>query len=279
MTADGRGFATGLRADEVAPGHRRAVVELEGRSLCVGHTEDGEWGAIDNVCTHDGGDARRRRAGRRRGRVPAPRRPLRPLHAGACSPCHRCVPVQRLSRPTSTATRSWWTCHEDRDPRRVRHPGPGRAGARRGETAPLARRASPSAEKLPHAYLEQLVGDLRRAGLVTATRGQSGGYRLARPAERDQPGRRDPRARRADPRDAVRRARQPRGLRPAAGLQRPRGLRARPRLARRCPRRDHPGRGGRRRPAARPIRSSRAPPHASRGSRSYAQRRRTRTTA
>jgi Rrf2 family transcriptional regulator, cysteine metabolism repressor len=37
-------------------------------------------------------------------------------------------------------------------------------------------------EKLPHAYLEQLVGDLRRAGIVTATRGQSGGYRLARPA-------------------------------------------------------------------------------------------------
>lgn len=39
------------------------------------------------------------------------------------------------------------------------------------------------AEKLPHAYLEQLVGDLRRAGLVNATRGQAGGYRLARPAE------------------------------------------------------------------------------------------------
>ncbi|MBA2264893.1 MAG: Rrf2 family transcriptional regulator [Chloroflexi bacterium] len=37
-------------------------------------------------------------------------------------------------------------------------------------------------EKLPHAYLEQLVGDLRRAGLVTATRGQAGGYRLARAA-------------------------------------------------------------------------------------------------
>ena len=37
-------------------------------------------------------------------------------------------------------------------------------------------------EKLPHAYLEQLVGDLRRGGLVTSTRGQSGGYRLARPA-------------------------------------------------------------------------------------------------
>jgi Rrf2 family cysteine metabolism transcriptional repressor len=37
-------------------------------------------------------------------------------------------------------------------------------------------------EKLPHAYLEQLAGDLRRAGLVTATRGQAGGYRLARSA-------------------------------------------------------------------------------------------------
>ena len=43
--------------------------------------------------------------------------------------------------------------------------------------AEIARR-----EKLPHAYLEQLVGDLRRSGLVTATRGQSGGYRLARPS-------------------------------------------------------------------------------------------------
>ncbi len=31
------------------------VVDVEDRSLCVGHTEDDEWGAIDNVCTHDGG--------------------------------------------------------------------------------------------------------------------------------------------------------------------------------------------------------------------------------
>jgi Rrf2 family protein len=37
-------------------------------------------------------------------------------------------------------------------------------------------------DKLPHAYIEQLVGALRRAGIVTATRGHSGGYRLARPA-------------------------------------------------------------------------------------------------
>jgi Rrf2 family transcriptional regulator, cysteine metabolism repressor len=39
------------------------------------------------------------------------------------------------------------------------------------------------ADKLPHAYIEQLVGALRRAGLVTATRGHAGGYRLARPPE------------------------------------------------------------------------------------------------
>jgi 3-phenylpropionate/trans-cinnamate dioxygenase ferredoxin subunit len=41
-------------AGDVAPGTVR-VVEVEGRSLCLGLTEDGEWGAIDNVCTHDGG--------------------------------------------------------------------------------------------------------------------------------------------------------------------------------------------------------------------------------
>ena len=54
MTTTRSGFATGLTAADIAPGTVR-VVELDGRSLCIGHTEDGEWGAIDNVCTHDGG--------------------------------------------------------------------------------------------------------------------------------------------------------------------------------------------------------------------------------
>lgn len=48
------GFVTVARAAEIAPGTVR-VVEVAGRSVCVGLTEDGEWGAIDNVCTHDGG--------------------------------------------------------------------------------------------------------------------------------------------------------------------------------------------------------------------------------
>lgn len=51
----GGGFVTVARASEIEPGTVR-VVEVGGRSLCVGLTEDGEWGAIDNICTHDGGD-------------------------------------------------------------------------------------------------------------------------------------------------------------------------------------------------------------------------------
>ena len=35
-------------------------------------------------------------------------------------------------------------------------------------------------EMLPLAYLEQLIGELRRAGLVEGVRGLHGGYRLTR---------------------------------------------------------------------------------------------------
>jgi Rrf2 family protein len=38
-------------------------------------------------------------------------------------------------------------------------------------------------EGLPLAYLEQLVGELRRSGLVEGTRGVRGGYKLARAPE------------------------------------------------------------------------------------------------
>ena len=53
--------------------------------------------------------------------------------------------------------------------------------ARRHGDGPISLTGIAKAEKLPHAYLEQLVRDLRRAGLVTATRGHSGGYELTRP--------------------------------------------------------------------------------------------------
>lgn len=47
-------FVPVASVDEVPPGEVR-VVQAGERSLCVGHTEDGQWGAVDNVCTHDGG--------------------------------------------------------------------------------------------------------------------------------------------------------------------------------------------------------------------------------
>jgi Rrf2 family cysteine metabolism transcriptional repressor len=54
--------------------------------------------------------------------------------------------------------------------------------ARAEGSGPVSLTTVARTEKLPHAYIEQLVADLRRAQLVTATRGKSGGYALARPA-------------------------------------------------------------------------------------------------
>ena len=42
------------RESDVSPGEVK-VIDAQGKSLCLGHCEDGTWGAIDNVCTHDGG--------------------------------------------------------------------------------------------------------------------------------------------------------------------------------------------------------------------------------
>ncbi len=47
-------FVPVARVDDLAPGEV-VVVEMAGRSLCLGRTEDGRFGAIDNVCSHDGG--------------------------------------------------------------------------------------------------------------------------------------------------------------------------------------------------------------------------------
>jgi 3-phenylpropionate/trans-cinnamate dioxygenase ferredoxin subunit len=48
------GFVRVASVGDIAPGEV-AVVDADGRSLAVGHCLDGSWGAIDNVCTHDGG--------------------------------------------------------------------------------------------------------------------------------------------------------------------------------------------------------------------------------
>ena len=39
------------------------------------------------------------------------------------------------------------------------------------------------AQDIPHRFLEGILSDLRRDGLVTSHRGAGGGYRLARPAD------------------------------------------------------------------------------------------------
>jgi Rrf2 family iron-sulfur cluster assembly transcriptional regulator len=54
-------------------------------------------------------------------------------------------------------------------------------GGCRGRPVSLAEIAG--AQQLSLAYLEQLFGRLRRAGLVASARGPGGGYRLARAAE------------------------------------------------------------------------------------------------
>ena len=37
-------------------------------------------------------------------------------------------------------------------------------------------------QEIPHGFLQAILADLRRAGVVVSQRGQSGGWRLARPA-------------------------------------------------------------------------------------------------
>jgi Rrf2 family transcriptional regulator, cysteine metabolism repressor len=56
------------------------------------------------------------------------------------------------------------------------HDGTGEPGGRE----PISLKAIAEAEALPLAYLERIVALLKKAGLVEATRGAHGGYRLTR---------------------------------------------------------------------------------------------------
>ncbi|MEV0982204.1 MULTISPECIES: Rrf2 family transcriptional regulator [unclassified Streptomyces] len=47
---------------------------------------------------------------------------------------------------------------------------------------PLKAEAIAAAQAIPHKFLEGILGDLRRAGIVDSRRGGGGGYRLAREA-------------------------------------------------------------------------------------------------
>mgnify|MGYP001246855697 CR=1 FL=1 len=52
-----------------------------------------------------------------------------------------------------------------------------------GDGAPLSTREIAEREGLSLEYAAQILASLRRAGLVTSTRGVNGGFRLARPAD------------------------------------------------------------------------------------------------
>jgi Rrf2 family protein len=53
-----------------------------------------------------------------------------------------------------------------------------------GGTRPVTGESLANAQQIPVKFLENILVDLRRAGLVASQRGAEGGYRLARPAGR-----------------------------------------------------------------------------------------------
>ncbi|MER7573686.1 Rrf2 family transcriptional regulator [Streptomyces sp. NPDC126514] len=52
----------------------------------------------------------------------------------------------------------------------------------RQDDGPMKAEAIATVQDIPHKFLEGILGDLRRAGLVDSRRGGNGGYRLARDA-------------------------------------------------------------------------------------------------
>ncbi|MGH3434545.1 MAG: RrF2 family transcriptional regulator [Thermocrispum sp.] len=55
--------------------------------------------------------------------------------------------------------------------------------ARTVDDGPLSAEMIGKQQDIPHGFLQSILADLRRAGVVISQRGQSGGWRLARPAE------------------------------------------------------------------------------------------------
>lgn len=51
-----------------------------------------------------------------------------------------------------------------------------------GDDGPLKAEAIAAAQDIPHKFLESILNDMRRGGLVLSQRGGNGGYRLARDA-------------------------------------------------------------------------------------------------
>jgi Rrf2 family protein len=55
--------------------------------------------------------------------------------------------------------------------------------ATRADGGPVSAEELGRVQEIPHNFLQAILADLRRAGIVMSQRGQSGGWRLGRPAE------------------------------------------------------------------------------------------------
>ena len=53
----------------------------------------------------------------------------------------------------------------------------------RADSGPVSAEELGRAQEIPHNFLQAILADLRRAGIVISQRGQAGGWRMARPAE------------------------------------------------------------------------------------------------
>ena len=68
--------------------------------------------------------------------------------------------------------------------------------ANRDDGRPVSAEELGRLQEIPHGFLQAILADMRRAGIVVSQRGQSGGWRLAARAARRDRRRRDPRRRR-----------------------------------------------------------------------------------
>ena len=55
--------------------------------------------------------------------------------------------------------------------------------AHRGDGAPVSAEEIGRLQDIPHGFLQSILADLRRAGVVMSQRGQAGGWRMGRPAD------------------------------------------------------------------------------------------------
>ncbi len=55
--------------------------------------------------------------------------------------------------------------------------------AARGKSGPVPLKELSAKESIPHKFLEQIMAELVKAGLVESSRGKNGGYSLTRPPE------------------------------------------------------------------------------------------------